>query len=436
MDRSATPVPWPRRLAWALLILMVAMGVGTLVLFLLNRDTPVPASWGATGGARNNPWDVANVALQGLLLSATSGLFGALVVNRLPGHPIGWLLCAVGLFSVTSTFLGEWAVYGNFTAPGALSGAGLAAWITNWAWIVLFGSLLWMLAIFPNGRPLNRRWQLLTGTPIALFVICTLVGAMIETPMSSAYQVSNPFVTEHPGAVYNILFGVGVTGMITALLSVLGAVLARFRQARGQERQQMKWLLSGVTLMAVMALTGLLLSLVLRVKAGDFLVNVSFLGALGGIGVAMLRHRLYDIDLIIRRTLIYSTLTALLALVYFGSVVILQGIVTAVSGQPSPLTIVISTLAIAVLFSPLRRRVQEVIDRRFFRSKYDAQLMLKRFAERAQGETELDRLGEALLGVVQKTMQPEQAWLWLRGENGDESVMMVETMRGDQSRES
>jgi hypothetical protein len=342
----------------------------------------------------------------------------------------------VGLFSVTTTFLGEWTVYGNYTAPGKLPGAGVAAWITNWMWVALFGSLLWMLAIFPDGRALNRRWKMLTGTTIALFAGCLLAGAMIETPMSSAYQVPNPFVTERLATAYNILFGVGIMAMVAAILSDLGAVLARFRRARGRERQQMKWLLSGVTLMAVMALTGLSLSLALGINAGDLLVNASFLGALVGIGVAMLRHRLYDIDLIIRRTLIYSALTALLALVYFGSVVILQGIVTAVSGQPSPLTIVISTLAIAVLFSPLRSRVQEVIDRRFFRSKYDAQLMLKRFAEKAQGETELDRLGQELLAVVEKTMQPEQAWLWLRGENGDEGLMMAERAPGDQRRES
>lgn len=401
------------------------MGLGALILYLLNRHTPVPAAWGSTGGARNNPWDVANVILQALIFSGVSGAFGALVINRLPTHLIGWLLCVVGLASAASMFLGEWTVYGAYTAPGALPAVGLAAWITNWMWIALFGALQWMLAVFPDGRALSRRWLALTWIPTAIFVASMFLGAIIETPMSSAYKVANPFVRQHPAALYDFLFGIGGMAMAAAIVAVLASAIARFRHSRGRQRQQMKWMMSGVTLMAALALTGLLLSLVFNIRAGDFLVNASFLGALLGIGVAMLRHRLYDIDVIIRRTLIYSVLTGLLALVYFGSVVILQSVVTAVSGRPSSLTIVISTLAIAVLFSPLRRRVQEVIDRRFFRSKYDAEQALQQFAETAQGETELDRLGEELLNVVDETVQPEHAWLWLRSEGGEEELVMA-----------
>ena len=426
MNRSVTHAQWPKRLAWVLFIAIVLMGVGAVILFLLNRNTPVPPSWGAAGGVRDKPGDVVNIVLQALVLSVSSGLFGALIIGRLPRHTIGWLLVTIGLFSTVTPLLGEWTIYGYYTRGEPTAGHGLAAWITNWAWIALFGSLLWTLAIFPDGRPLSRRWRLLTTTATLVFVLFTLVGAMIETPMSSAYQAPNPFVSEHREAVYNTLFAVGTAFMPITIIVVLAAVLARFRQARGRERQQMKWLMGGVALMAVMALVGLLLSLGLGISAGDFLVNSSFLGALLGIGVAMLRHRLYDIDLIIRRTLIYSVLTAVLALVYFGSVVILQSVVTAVSGQPSSLTIVLSTLAIAVLFSPLRRRVQQLIDRRFFRNKYDAEQMLNQFAKTARGETELVKLGEELLTVVGETMQPQQAWLWLRGDSGGESVVMSE----------
>jgi hypothetical protein len=320
----------------------------------------------------------------------------------------------VGLFSVTTTFLGEWTVYGNYTAPGKLPGAGVAAWITNWMWVALFGSLLWMLAIFPDGRALNRRWKMLTGTTIALFAGCLLAGAMIETPMSSAYQVPNPFVTERLATAYNILFGVGIMAMVAAILSDLGAVLARFRRARGRERQQMKWLLSGVTLMAVMALTGLSLSLALGINAGDLLVNASFLGALVGIGVAMLRHRLYDIDLIIRRTLIYGAVTALLALVYFGGVALLQSLFSAMIGEQSSLAIVISTLAIAALFTPLRNRMQRFVDRRFYRQKYDAERTVEQFSQTMRDEVDLDQMTAELTEVVDRVMQPQQISLWLQ----------------------
>ncbi len=426
MNKPILPASWSRRLPWFFLLLAIVLATGSIILLVLNLHTPVPASWANAGGPRDNPSDI----LSTLLLSTTfipSGLFGLLVLLRRPHHLVGWLLCALGVLGGLTAFLGEFVVYGYYTASTPLPGVEVAAWVTNWVWIGLFTTMLWMLAVFPDGMPLNRRWHLLTATPVFLFTALTFAAAAIETPMTSAFQTPNPFVNHHRESLYNALFMAGMTSVSVAVLPVLAQILVRFRQSRGRERQQMKWLFSGVALMAIMILVGLpLSSQVLGNLVGDILVSLSILGPLLGIGIAMLRHRLYDIDLIIRRTLIYSVLTALLALVYFGSVVVLQGLVTAVSGEPSSLTIVLSTLAIAVLFSPLRRRVQELIDRRFFRRKYDAAQMLNQFAETARAEAELDKLGQELLAVVGKTMQPETAWLWLRGENGSESVVMRE----------
>lgn len=406
------------------------MGVGAIFLFILNRNTPVPASWGAAGGERDNPTDIFNVTMQAVGLALTSAIFGALVLGRKPRHRVGWFLMATGLASAVTPLFGEWTIYGHYTVGEAIPALGLVSWITNWAWIPLFGSVLWMLAIFPDGQMLSARWRLVAGGPIVVFTVCMFVGAAIETPaMSSAFQAPNPFFSNTPVALYNILFNTGSAAMAISMIAVLVAVLARFRQAPGRERQQVKWLMAGVALMALMALSGLLLSLIFGIALGDILVNSSYMAALLGIGTAMLRHQLYDIDVIIRRTLIYSVLTALLAVVYFSSVVVLQSVVTTVSGQPSSLTIVISTLAIAVLFSPLRRWVQEAIDRRFFRSKYDAEQMLSQFAEAARGETELARLGQALLTVVKETMQPEQAWLWLRDEGDQVDAAMADGSR-------
>ena len=408
------PPSWIPRLAWFLVALIVVLGAGTLYLFVLNRETPVPQSWATAGGPRDSLLDVLNVMGQALVFSVMAGTFGALVVSRRPRQPIGWLLCTVGLLSSLSILGGEWTVYTHYTAAGAIPGRGLAAWVTNWLWVPLFGSVVAMLALFPDGRLPSPRWRWLVGIPFLFFIIPVWVGAALETPMSSAFLVDNPFVEVHPARLYDALFAIGVPFMPLTTLIALAAVLVRFRQRRGRERQQIKWLLAGVVLMALLVTIGLTLAFGLGVVLGDYLVKTSFLGPLLGIGVAMLRHRLYDIDLIIRRTLTYSVLTGLLALVYLGAVVVLQGLLPDAGGERSPAVIVLSTLTIAALFNPLRRRVQVVVDRRFFRSKYDAGQMLADFAAAARDEVELETLTAELLRVVQETIQPEHVDVWLK----------------------
>jgi asparagine N-glycosylation enzyme membrane subunit Stt3 len=197
-------------------------------------------------------------------------------------------------------------------------------------------------------------------------------------------------------------------------VTVLAGLMVRFRRRRGRERQQIKWLLAGVALMTVLILAGLGISFGLGNTLGDVMVNAALLGPLVGIGVALLRHQLYNIDVIIRRTLVYSVLTVLLALVYFGSVVLLQSLVATIEVEQSTSVIVFSTLAIAALFSPLRKRVQEVIDRRFYRRKYDAAQTLAAFAAMARDEVDLDALTAELLHVIDKTIQPSHVSLWIR----------------------
>ncbi|MCB0251515.1 MAG: hypothetical protein KDI07_23295, partial [Anaerolineae bacterium] len=180
------------------------------------------------------------------------------------------------------------------------------------------------------------------------------------------------------------------------------------------EKQQIKWLLVGLAATALMVAAGLLLVFIPRIAFGGLLVNAAPILPVLAIGFAMLRYRLYDVDLVIRRTLAYTLITAVLLLVYFGSVTLLTSVFSRITGQQSALAIVISTLLIAALFNPLRRRVQDWIDRRFFRSKYDAQQVLAQFAVVARDETDLDALTAELLRVVQETMQPEHVSIWLR----------------------
>jgi hypothetical protein len=185
------------------------------------------------------------------------------------------------------------------------------------------------------------------------------------------------------------------------------------RRARGEERQQVKWLLYAATLLSVAGLLTLSIASIGTGWAGLVLITVGFLAVPVAIGVAILRHRLYDIDILINRTLVYSALTVALILAYVGSIVLFQGIFRALTGQGSQLAIVASTLAIAALFTPLRHRIQSFIDRRFYRRKYDAARTLEAFSAKLRDETDLDALNAELVGVVRETMQPSHVSMWL-----------------------
>lgn len=294
----------------------------------------------------------------------------------------------------------------------------LAAWISNWIWVALYGLFLYILAVFPDGRFLSPRWRMLVWLPLGLFLLTGVAGAAIETPMSSAFLMPNPFVAGPRPALYASLFAVTVITMPVAALLVAGSILARFRCSRGRERAQMKWLLAGIILLVAMVVGGLLLALVADSPLGGIIVNSSMIGPLLGIGAALLRHRLYDIDVIIRRTLIYTVLSAVLVLFYLGTVILLQVIFRGLLPQPPGVAVVISTLGTAALFAPLRRRLQDVIDRRFFRQKYDAAQALARFAQNAQQQVDLEEIVRELVSVVADTVQPETLDIWLRSGGG------------------
>ncbi|GAB4577588.1 MAG: hypothetical protein Fur0022_03190 [Anaerolineales bacterium] len=411
----------PYRFVWVWFVFTLGIGVVSLLLFMRNAATPVPASWGVEGGTREGVVEWINAFQQSLLSPTLIGFLGALILTRRPGHRIGRLLIALGVVSALGTFTQEWAVYGYYTlqtnVPGNMPGTALAAWITNWIWVILFGILLLTAAVFPDGRFLSSRWAWLVCGPLALFAVPILLGGAVETPMSSSFQMPNPFVSTHPKAFYDFVFTLGVIFMPLTALAVLAATFVRFRTSQARERQQMKWLMFGVAAMAFLTVVGLGLYFGLNNNFGGIMVNTAVIGPALGVGVALLRHRLYDIDILIRRTLQYSVLTGLLALVYFGSIVLLQSVFSSF-GQQSEVVIVITTLGIAALFNPLRLRVQDFIDRRFYRKKYDAEQALAQFAAVARDEVDMDRLTAALIRVVEETVQPEKVSLWLvQGKN-------------------
>jgi hypothetical protein len=236
-------------------------------------------------------------------------------------------------------------------------------------------------------------------------------------------RVTNPFGLQGAAALLGTLGWIGF--FVTLAVAVAGGIslVVRFRRARGVERQQIKWFaFSGVVFCAVFAAGPFLWSLP-QVAATAWIWPVLFLAGASTvpltIGIAILRHRLYDIDLIINRALVYAPLSATLALIYVGSVVGMQVVFRALTGQESTLAVVASTLAIAALFNPLRRRIQSFIDRRFYRSKYDAAKTLAAFGSRLREETDLDSLSDDVLGVIRETMQPEHASLWLHPHRAD-----------------
>jgi hypothetical protein len=401
------------RWLWLFPIVAMVLGVGGVILFYLNAGTPVPESWGSSAGPRNGLIDWFNNIHQSLLAPFIAGVTGVLILQRRPNHAVGWLLIVISLIAPSALVFQEWGVLGYFTFPGAIPGASMAAWITNWIWIILMTLVVLMLALFPDGDFLTHRWKNLFVILLFVFLATGLISTFIEPQMESAFQIANPYWQITNPVLPDSIFNLAVFIFPAVALCALVSLILRFRRGHVRTREQIKWLLVGVALFATMVVTGIALAVVSNSIFGQVMVNASLLGPLLGIGIAMLRHQLYDVDIIIRRTTMYAMLTALLALIYFASIVVLQGFLTPLTGE-SDVAVVLSTLLIAALFLPLRRRIQETIDRRFFRKRYDAEKTLEAFAVTVRNETDLDALTAELVRVIQETMQPEHVSVWLR----------------------
>lgn len=346
----------------------------------------------------------------------TSSTVGTLIVRSRGDNPIGWLLCASAFLFAFSVFSGTYAVHALVTHPGSLPGGRVMAWFSAWVQNPVYLLFVYLFAVFPDGRPLTRRWCLLLRATGILMVIGILVEAFRPGPVQVDEPFRNPLGID---AAEGILAAMSpLIDVLTGLLLVasVASIYLRFRRSGGIERQQIKWLAYAAALLGVVAVVGTVDDLLLGVFGWwMFLVLVATLfGIPLSIGAAVLRYRLYDIDVIINRTLVYGASTALLAAVYVGSVVLIQGALRALTGQESQLAIVASTLIVAALFAPLRHRVQLLVDRRFYRKKYDAAKTLESFSARLRAETDLRLLSGDLVGTVRDTMHPSRVSLWLR----------------------
>jgi hypothetical protein len=398
-------------MAWSLLALSVLLLMGGIA---LSRAAGSAAPDVPFVGETEDGSVVAN-----LVTLLTFSIVGAIIASRHPRNTIGWLFCGVGVTIGLNSFAGDFAEFWLVNGFGMSSLGETAAWFSSWLWLLLvFVPASFLLLLFPDGRLPSPRWRPVAWG-VALGTVGGVVGNALEAgPLLDFPQIANPYGIDRP-----VVGMVGVAGSVVAAGSMVASavsLIVRLRRAGGVERQQIKWLAYGGAV--VVGIMGVGASFIpWSVPVSIAIMSVALLGLPVCTGIAIVRYRLYDIDLLINRTLVYGTLTAMLALAYFGGVTTVQAVLQAFTGRGElpQLAVVASTLAIAALFDPLRRRVQAFIDRRFYRRKYDARKTLSAFSTTLRDETDLDALSEDLTSVVWETLQPAHVSLWLRSPKKD-----------------
>src|SRR5215217_7084228 len=394
---SARAATW---LAWSLWTLSVALTALSLFLLVLNLAHP---------GTHIFDWWLGNATI---VIDVT---VGAIVASRRPENPVGWLLCLSGVAVSTSSFTSQYAIYALLAQPGSLPAGEAMAWIAAWTLPIMISFQVSYLLLFPTGRLPSRRWRWLAWLIVA-FVLAGVITSAVSPGayLGSLGPIRNPLGMEGFTNIYKaILYTLSPVLFLAAALSVF----MRLRRSVGVERQQIKWLAYAA---AGFAIGVILLSIPIAIDTPRWYAwaaNAIFVAVTPGvpisIGIAILRYRLYDIDIIINRTLVYGSLTATLVALYFGVIVVLQRVFVLLTSQQSTLAVVASTLLIAAMFQPLRRRIQSFIDRLFYRRKYDAAKTLEGFSMKLRDETDLEALSDDLVGVVRETVQPTHVSLWL-----------------------
>ena len=359
----------------------------------------------------------------GTFVAAAFLIVGALIALRRPRNPIGWIyLVGVTLiaFGGSGNLSAQYAYYALGTRPGALPAVEWVVWAGDVAVTAGFGMLVFFsLLLFPDGRLPSRRWRPLAQiavVTIALFTAGSALGPNLDP--SPEIPVANPLGTPWAGPALGAIQGpIFALGLAVALACV-ASVFARFRAASGVERQQLKWFAFGAAGIPAVAGLSLVLSLAapgLDAAVGDNLWPLSVVGIPIATAVAILRLRLYDIDVLINRALVYGATTALIAAAFFAGIVVLQGILRPLTNG-SEIAVAVSTLASVALAQPLRSRIQSVMDRRFYRLRYDAARTLEDFSVRLRDQVAIDAVRSDLLDAVRDTVQPTHASVWLRPE--------------------
>jgi hypothetical protein len=383
------------------------------VLIVLGWSTTLPRGW--------SPWSEQTLSLVGFI---GAPILGGLIASRRPDNPYGWLWLAMGMSFALMGFGEVYAAYAMVVEPGALPAPRTVVTVLGQGFLAAIVILPFVLLLFPDGHMPSPRWRLVAWVVVLVGVPLLLLPPFVSSE-GGIVPVENPIGIGGTAAeVISALIDPGIMVIFVAILLSVSSLVVRYRRATGIQRQQIKWFAYAAALngflVAIDALgfSGLLFSYPFGYELWTLLGILAFATLYVAVGVAILRYRLYDIDHIINRTLVYGSLTVSLVAVYFGGIVALQSVLRTLTGQESTLAVVASTLAIAALFNPLRRRVQGFVDRHFYRKKYDAAKTLAAFNARLRDETRLDALSEDLIGVVTRTVQPAHASLWLRSEPG------------------
>jgi hypothetical protein len=395
----------------------VASSIGALTLAIFLATMAFVALRPPELPERVEPLDALGLLLGGGPFLVFAAL-GVLIAASRPQNPIGWMFTASGFLVLFAGFAAEYALYALYTNPGSLPAGAVMAWASTWLWLIGAGLVVLIVLLLPNGRLASRRWRALVWLVVADTAVLALSAAVMLWSFRGLQLLGDlEKVTLSPVAEQIIVIGFPL--LLVTLLPATASMLLRFRRARENERQQLKWVAYGIgVLVATTVFSEWIEGMVGIGPSSAASVLVEAIGILAvplATGVAVLKYRLYDIDLIINRTLVYGALTAVLVLVYLGGVVGVGGLVREMTGQEkNNLVVAASTLAVAGLFRPARIRIQAFIDRRFYRSRYDAQQTIANFSAKMREQIDLDSLTSEMAAVVRETVQPTHVSLWLR----------------------
>ncbi len=387
---SARAAQWAAGCAAAV---SVALTIAGLVLAYVDRQL-VPAS--QTG------WTFSNVSSQ--VVNMAVPVAGFVIASRRPENRIGWLFLVAGMALGLGGFCGQYALHALVAAPGSLPAGRLVAWLGSSLWVIATAMLAFLFLLFPTGRLRSRRWR-----PVAWLVGCAFAISTVAMLVIATRLWTDPFTTSSPAGPAGLIRALYLMTEVlvsAALLVSVVAIIVRFATSAGEERLQLKWCAWAALLLAVV----FVLSIWVNSAVANILQSLAFLCLWATIAIAVLKYRLYEIDRIISRTLAYAIVTGLLIGVYAGLVLL----ATRVLPISSPVAVAGATLAAAALFSPLRRRVQRVVDRRFNRARYDADQTIAAFATRLNDAVDLDAIRSDLVAVAQRVLEPAHASVWIR----------------------
>lgn len=403
--RQARPRSKRRLLAVAWWLLTITASSAAIGIFVATRDVPVPTSWGFRGASDT--------------FGLTCGTVGAIVALRRPDNLNGWLFCAIGLFFAAEGLINEYLIAGVFAVAGGLPLTTQLGWMLTWLWVPSLGiALIFLPLLFPSGHLLSPRWRAAVILGIIAIGLFAAAVAFLPGPIQQAAFLQNPLAAPMDLETYSTLVvGPTIAPLGIAIALALGSLVLRFRRATDDARRQIKWFglavfIAGVTFA---------LDMVVRVAGGsgtgskilEILVVIALLGLPTSAGMAILRYRLYDIDRIVSRTISYGVVTTLLVVVFLLSNLALQGLLSSFTAGNS-WAVAASTLVAAALFTPVRRRVQRTVDRRFNRARYDAERTTTAFSERLRDEMDLATVTADLDRTVRRAMAPSEMAVWLR----------------------